>query len=220
MKRTAVLICFFLFSFRVYAQTSCANAQVCADAAQAAADAAQASAAAADATYQDTVNTYNNDVASGASSAQQTDDHNVMEAAQAAAGAANDAAYNASQDALVAQADANNGNEAGADAAAANAASQEVTAAVAAAEAVIIDANANDTYGDPSNWIWTDNPDNDTSVEADAVDSEISADAAQALASDPSMIAAEQQAENDMTNLFNSTIPPVNVAQGDPDDSC
>ena len=78
---------------------------------------------------------------------------------------------------------------------------------------MIIDTNDGDTYGDPNNNIWGDNTTNDISAEQAAVDADID-QAAQALANDPGMIAAQNQMLSDVMALF----PATNVVLDDSDD--
>ena len=100
MKRSAVVICLYLLAFRAGAQSPGAAAEEADDA------------------YEDAESTYNEDVANGASSAQQVDDYKVMAATLAADDAANDAADRAEDEAQSAQAAADNDNLAAAEAAA------------------------------------------------------------------------------------------------------
>jgi hypothetical protein len=214
LKRPIIVICFFLFTFKVGAQTAqnYANAQASADQARASANAAQTSANNADAAAQDATNLYNNDKDNGASSAQQTDDYNVMVAAQAAANLADTAATTAQQDANDASAAANNGNEEGAETSATLAAEQQKIAADSATLAWVIDTNEGDIYGDPDNTIWGDSSPDDTPADITASTDQ----AIQGLASDPGMQAEQQKQLNDIMDLF----PKPTVVQGDPDDSC
>ena len=173
MKRTALVICFFLFAFRAGAQTSgtdtqpCADVQACVDAAQAsAADAAAKQQAAMD-TQNDAVATLDADVGKGACDAQVQDDQNVADAVIQDFADAQNAAQAAQVYASNAQTYADNDDLASAQQAAANAAAQDTQAQNSATKAETHNANVDDKIGDPENTIWNDNstctsPDNST----------------------------------------------------------
>lgn len=175
MKRTALIICFFLFALRVGAQTDGTDTPVCNNL-QECVDIAQQSAADADAKKQvamDFVNQANDTLQAdaynynhnGVCEAQVQDDIKVLKAVNQDDSNAQNAAQAAGEYASNAQTYANNGDLASAQQAAANAAAQDAQAQNAATKAQTDNANVDDKVGDPDNTIWNNNDPTCTSTD-------------------------------------------------------